>query len=109
MLGEDGTVATPDDDGTFDTFETSCDVAWTVCGSPSGTPEGSGASSSSTNRQQSKTGNDRKWRPSLGLGTFMVAASLAAAPSGNRATSKQELKKTSGDSTSGQSCRSLQL
>ena len=29
-----GTVATPDEDGTFDTFEMSCDVAWTVYGSP---------------------------------------------------------------------------
>ena len=75
LVGEDRTVATPDDDGTFDTFEMSCDVAWTVCGSPWGTQEGFGASaSSSINRQQSKTGNDRKRRPSLSLGTSMVAA-----------------------------------
>ena len=37
LVGEDGTVATPDDAGTFDTFEMSCNIARTVCGRPSGT------------------------------------------------------------------------
>ena len=39
LVGEDKTVATPDEDGTIDTFEMNCDVVWTVSGSPSVTQE----------------------------------------------------------------------
>ena len=35
FLIDDGTVATPGEDGTFDTFEMNCDIVWTICGSPS--------------------------------------------------------------------------
>ena len=64
LVREDGTVATPDEDGTFNTSEMNCNVVWTVCGSLPVTQEGSGArASSSINRQENKT-ESGKWRPS---------------------------------------------
>ena len=101
LVGDDGSVATPCEDGTFDTFEMNCDVVWTVCGSSSLTREGPGGStSSSINRQQNKAGSG-KWRPSVG--SSIVAASSTATPAVGSRTSKHESKKPSGGGGPGQS------
>lgn len=63
LVGEDGSVATPDEeDGSFNTFEMNCDVIWNVSGSPS-VNRGNHASCSYSlpSRQQVKPS---KWRPS---------------------------------------------
>ena len=100
LEGDDGTVATPGEDGTFDTFEMNCDV-WTICGSPSVTQEGPGGSaSSSITRQQTKAGGG-KWRPSVGS-SIVASSSIATPPVGNR-VSKHESKKASGGGGPGQS------
>ena len=79
LVGSDGTVATPDEDGDFESFDMSQDVEWMVCGDSSKAvgnyslemPAVSTTSYAYQSQQSeactSKSVKSAKWKPSLSL------------------------------------------
>lgn len=84
----DGTVATPDESGSFDPYEMNGDVIWTVSGNPS-VP---GASLSASRQQTMPINKPAKWKPTI---SFSVVASSVLSRNKPGTTSKQESKKSS--------------
>ena len=67
LVGEDGTVATPDDNGEFNLYDMSTDVIWSVNGDSSKPGENMPRPSTSYAYQQPNHGNSEdtrsKWKP----------------------------------------------
>ena len=72
LVGEDGTVATPDENGSFDTFEMGSEVVWTVSGKPIHRGDPGSSSISFPSSQQTTTGG--RWKPSCGSSVAAISS-----------------------------------
>lgn len=91
----DGTVATPDEEGDFDTYDLCPDVEWTV-NRDSFKPHNSSQSNSARNLQQdeqsaSKSTKLGKWKP-LSLNRNKLQASQGSKVKSNTESSRKEYK-----------------
>ena len=89
LVGDDGTVAFPGEDGSFDSYDMENNIDWTV----NGTRCEQSTSNHSTFQTPSGSVKARKWKPSLP--SSLTPSSSTAGPSSSRLWPNKQLRQES--------------